>query len=121
MTSERKLFIKILLLKCFVTEERGFDDIYLVLNSEKIWPLKHSFKPVKPGNTTIDIIISGLESNAKFDLEIWDHDFLSANDLLGKVPFLIDEPGGPFITDMIPNSLQTDKAKYSIVWEIDYE
>lgn len=121
MTSERKLFLKIVHLKCFVTEERGFDDIYLVLNDEKIWPRKHSFKPVKPGKTTIDVVIGGLESNVQLDLEVWDHDFLSSNDLLGKISLFIDEPGGPFTTDMIPNSMETDKAKYSIVWEIDYE
>jgi len=121
MANERKLFIKILLLKCFITEERGYDDIFLVLNGEKIWPRMHSYKPVKPGNTKIDVIINGLESNEQFELEIWDHDFLSSNDLLGKVPLFIDEPGGPFTTDMLPNSEETDKAKYSIVWEIDYE
>ena len=121
MTSERQLFIKILQLKCFVTEERGFDDIYLVLNGEKIWPPKQLFKPVKPGDTSVDVVIRHLSSNVQLDLEIWDHDFLSSNDLLGKIPLLVDEPGGPFTTDMIPNSMETDKAKYSIMWEIDYE
>jgi hypothetical protein len=121
MASERKLFIKILILKCFVTEERGFDDIYLVLKSKKIWPQNQPFKPVMPGDTKIDVVIKGLDPNMQVDLEIWDFDYLSSNDLLGKVPLLIDEPGGPFTTDMIPNSTETDKAKYSILWEIDYE
>ena len=121
MASDRKLFINILFLKCFITDEIGFDDIYLALNGEKIWPRRQSFKPVKPGDTKIDAEIKGLDSNMLLDLEIWDFDYISSNDLLGKVHLLIDEPGGPFTTDMVPNSLETDKAKYSIVWEIDYE
>jgi hypothetical protein len=121
MTSERKLIIKISLLKCFMTEEMGFDDIYLVVNNEKIWPENHSFKPVKPGNTEINVELKGLHPNEQLDLEVWDFDYLSSNDLLGKVTLFVDEPGGPFTTDMIPNSVETDKAKYSIVWEIDYE
>jgi len=34
MTSDRKLFIKILNLNCFVTDELGFDELYLVLHGE---------------------------------------------------------------------------------------
>ena len=121
MTSVRKLFIKIRYLKCFVTDEMGFDEVFLLLNGKKIWPKNHTYKAVKPGRTNINVEIKNLDPNIHFDLEIWDFDYISSNDLLGRVPILIDEPGGPYTTDMIPNSLETEKAKYSIVWEIDYE
>ena len=120
MADERILFIKILLLNCFVTDEIGFDELYLVVNKEKIWPQNQFFKSINPGSTTIDVKIFDLLPNTQIDLEVWDYDYLSSNDLLGTVPLYIDEPGGPYTTDMIPNNEETEKAKYSIVWEIDY-
>lgn len=120
MADERKLFIKILQLNCFITDEAGFDELYLVVRDEKIWPLNHTYRSINPGSTEINVNIYDLLPNTQVDLEIWDFDYLSSNDLLGNVPLLIDEPGGPYTTDMIPNKEETDKAKYSIIWEIDY-
>jgi hypothetical protein len=120
MVYERKLFIKILQLNCFITDEIGFDELYLVVKEEKIWPVNDAYKSVNPGSTEINVKIYDLLPNTQLDLEVWDYDFLSSNDLLGKVPLYIDEPGGPFTTDMIPNKRETDKAKYSIIWEIDF-
>lgn len=121
MASDRKLFIKILHLNCFITDELGFDELYLKLNGEKIWPQDHKYKPVKAGRTKVNVKIKNLNPNKRLDFEIWDYDYFSADDLLGKVPVFIDEPGGPYTTDMIPNSPESQKAKYTIVWEIDYE
>jgi len=120
MADERKLFIKILQLNCFVTDEIGFDELYIVVNKQKIWPQNQLFKSINPGSTTIDVKIFDLLPNTKIDLEVWDYDYLSSNDLLGTVPLYIDEPGGPYTTDMIPNDEETEKAKYTFVWEIDY-
>jgi hypothetical protein len=120
MADERKLFIKILKLNCFITDEIGFDELYLVVKDEKIWPENHLYKSVNPGSTDVNVNIYNLLPDTKIDLEVWDYDYLSANDLLGTLPLFIDEPGGPYTTDMIPNKEETEKAKYSVVWEIDY-
>ena len=120
MVDERKLFIKILQLNCFITDEAGFDELYLVIKEEKIWPVNQSYISVNPGSTEINVKIYDLIPNTQLDLEVWDFDYLSSNDLLGIVPLFIDEPGGPYTTDMIPNIEETDKAKYSIIWEIDF-
>ena len=120
MVNERKLFIKILQLNCFITDEVGFDELYFVVKEEKIWPVNNTYKSVKQGSTEINVNIDNLLPDTQLDLEVWDYDFLSSNDLLGKVPLHIDEPGGPYTTDMIPNIEETDKAKYSIIWEIDF-
>ena len=120
MVDERKLFIKILQLNCFITDEIGFDELYLAVKDEKIWPVNNTYKSVNPGSTEIDVKIYDLLPNTQLDLEVWDYDYLSSNDLLGVLPLFIDEPGGPYTTDMIPNKEETDKAKYSIIWEIDF-
>lgn len=120
MVDERKLFIKILQLNCFITDEIGFDELYLIVKDEKIWPVNNVYKSVNPGSTDINVNIYDLQPNTQLNLEVWDYDYLSSNDLLGIVPLFIDEPGGPYTTDMIPNKEETDKAKYSIIWEIDF-
>ena len=120
MADERKLFIKILQLNCFITDEIGFDELYLVVKNEKIWPENQLYKSINPGSTNINVKIFDLSPNTQIDLEVWDYDYLSSNDLLGKIPLFIDEPGGPYTTDMILNKKETEKAKYSVTWEIDY-
>jgi hypothetical protein len=121
MTRKRKLFLRILHIACFITDEPGFDELQIILNDEKIWPKNHKFKSVNKGLIKVNTEIRDLDPDTHLDLEVWDYDYLSSNDLLGKFPIYIDEPGGPYTTDMIPNSLETQKAKYSITWEIDYE
>jgi len=120
MVDERKLFIKILQLNCFITDEMGSDELYLMVNDEKIWPQNHLYKAINPGSTDVNVKIFNLSPKTQIDLEVWDYDYLSSNDLLGTVPLYIDEPGGPYTTDMIPNQEETEKAKYSFIWEIDY-
>jgi hypothetical protein len=98
----------------------GFDDVFLVLKGEKIWPKNKRHHPIRPGQTIVNVEIKGFDINTALEIEVWDFDYISRNDLLGKVPVFLDEPGGPFTTDMIQNQMETLKAKYSIEWEIDY-
>jgi len=120
MESKRKLLLKILNINCYLTDEAGFDDIYLVVDDQKIWPTDKSAYPVKPGKIKIELKLSGYDPGTFLEIEIWDFDYFSSNDLLGKVPLFLDEPGGPYNTDMIQNMNKTQKAKYSIDWEIDF-
>jgi hypothetical protein len=120
MENKRELLLKILYIYCYVTDESGSDDIYLMMDHQKIWPEDQKFLPIRPGRTPISVELKGYESGTSIKIEIWDYDYISNNDLLGTVCFLIDEPGGPYITDMIQNQEETEKAKYSIEWELDY-
>jgi hypothetical protein len=120
MVSLQKLKLRLLTLNCYATEETGYDDVYLMLNNEKIWPKKKRQLPVHIGNTALNVEISDIESGTALDIEIWDYDVISKNDLMGHVPFYIDKPGGPFSTDMIPDPVEAKVAKYTIEWEIDY-
>ena len=104
-----------------MTEEVGFDEVFLVFQGKKIWPEDHLYKSVKKGHTEVNVEIRDLNPNTQLEIEIWDFDYLSANDLLGKFSMFIDEPGGPYTTDLMQNVTETGKAKYSITWEIDFE
>jgi len=120
MIKERKLLLKLVNLNCFMTDETGSDEIFLMVNDQKIWPVDHKFNTIRPGCTEISIELKDFDTGTLLEIEIWDFDFLSSNDLLGIFPIFLDEPGGPYQTDMIQNSEKTINAKYSIEWELDY-
>ena len=121
MTSESKLLCRLIFLDCIITDELGYDDVFLKVNGKKIWPKKKKQKSVPPGPTSLDVELCGIESGTHMEIEIWDWDFISPNDLLGTVKLYIDEPGGPYSTDMIPNERETKKARYTLEWEIDFD
>ncbi len=112
--------VRLISLNCYATEESGYDDVYLMLNGEKIWPEHKRQLPVRIGTTELNIDLNNLEPNSKLDIEIWDYDVISANDLMGHFPIYVDEPGGPYTTDMIPDPVEAKVAKYNIEWEIDF-
>lgn len=120
MENKRKLLLKISCLNCYMTEETGSDDIFLMMDQQKIWPEDQKFIPVQPGRTPVSVELKEYDPGTSVEIEIWDYDLLSSNDLLGTVHILLDEPGGPYLTDMIQNRKETEKAKYSIEWELDF-
>jgi hypothetical protein len=120
MDNKRKLLLKLLNLHCYITDESGSDEIFLVVNDQKIWPSNRLFCNVRPGCTRIMVDLKEFDAGTSLDIEVWDFDYLSSNDLLGIIRILLDEPGGPYVTDMIQNRNKTDQARYSIEWELDY-
>jgi hypothetical protein len=65
--------------------------------------------------------IRKIDPGTNMVIEIWDYDYISRNDLLGTVTVYIDEPGGSYSTDMVPNEKETKRAKYILEWEIDFD
>ena len=120
MVNLKKLKVRLLNLNCYATEESGYDDVFLMLNGKKIWPVKKRQQGVGIGATPLNVEIEDLDPGTKLDLEIWDYDVISANDLMGHVPIYVDEPGGPYTTDMIPDPVEAKLAKYMVEWEIDF-
>ena len=120
MATDRKLLLRVKNIYCYITDETGFDDVYLKVNGKKIWPKNRRFYPVRPGRTKVNVDLGDFDKNTSLEIEVWDFDYISRNDLLGKVLVFLDEPGGPYTTDMIQNQEETLKAKYSIEWEIDF-
>lgn len=111
----------ILILKrlyCYFVEERGHDDVYLVHNGEKIWPVDKRQQPIAMDTVTeLDVSINGLLDQQIVQIELWDWDLLSSDDLLGVFSMQISL-GGPYSTDMEINVQETEKAKYTLEWEV---
>jgi len=120
MISNKNLKVTLVSLNCYETEETGYDDVFLMLDGKKIWPQNKKQHPVKIGTTSINVDLEDIKPGSNLDIEIWDYDVISANDLMGHIPLFVDEPGGPYLTDMIPDPEEAKLAKYTLEWEIDF-
>ena len=104
---------------CYFVEEEDYDDVYLTYNGKKIWPKNKRMKHIMMDTSVeLNVEIKGVKKDQEVVIELWDHDWLSTNDLLGTFKFIIEGVSGPFTTDMKRNRDETDKAKYTLEWEV---
>lgn len=109
-----KLFLKSV--QCIVPDEIDKDEMYLKFNGEKIWPEGARYFRLDSGDhVAIDLTVEVPEGWV--EIELWDFDYLSKNDFLGKFRFLVDRMTGDYSTSM---SLDEDEgtASYVLNWEI---
>lgn len=101
-------------LHCYLADEGGDDEVFIKFNGEKIWP-ENKYKKMSSSSENLGIEIK-VEKGSVNKFEIWDYDYLSANDLLGEISITADSMGGPYTTDMIRKG--KGKSKYSIEWSL---
>ena len=106
-------------LQCYVVEEHEFDDVYLKYNGKKIWPKEKRQQPITMDSTTVlDVTIEGIHINQQVIIELWEWDLISLDDKLGTFTLQVDGTSGAYSTDMSQNLKETNKAKYTLEWEI---
>lgn len=119
MAAKKTYTMQLNRLYCYMVEEHDYDDVYLKMDGNKIWPTNRKNQPMHMDtSSSLQVTIPGIEDGQKIVIELWDWDFLSRDDLLGTFTMLIEETGGPFTTDMIQNTKETNTAKYTLEWEI---
>ena len=104
-------------LHCIVNDEIDKDEIYLKCDGKKIWP-KGIYKRIDTNETFgLDNTVVETESE-KIEIEIWDFDYLTANDLLGTFVMIPGKEKGNFTTSMkTKNSSST--ASYILAWSVE--
>jgi hypothetical protein len=110
--------LRLLKLNCYVTDEADADEVFLKMNKKKIWPVREQYKSMERGALPVDVEIKDIAGNSKIELELWDYDLLSSNDLLGTFKIIADRRGGPYNTDMVLNKKSGENARYNLEWEI---
>lgn len=101
---------------CRLPDEIDKDEIYLKFNSGKIWPKGSFYYRVDTG----DIAPIGVElevAEGWHEVELWDFDYLSRNDFLGKFRFKVDQTPGAYSTTMKLVE-ENSTASYVLEWEI---
>ena len=111
--------LRLTLLHCYFVEESEYDDVFLKYKKKKIWPKDKRQQPIMMDTSTdLDVEITGIARNEEVVIELWDWDLLSPNDKLGTFTMVVEGDPGPFSTDMIQNTRETTKAKYTLDWEV---
>ena len=113
-----KLNIRILNLNCYTTGESKDDEVFLKLNGKKIWPETSKYRTMKMDKAEVRVEIPDLDKGVMIEIELWDFDLLSRNDLLGSFKLQADRQGGPFVAEMIRNVEESGVARYNMDWEI---
>jgi hypothetical protein len=115
---ENKLTLQLNKLNCYVSDEADADEVFLKYAHKKIWPVKHHYESMNKGTLDLDVELKDLPPHTVIEIELWDYDLLSANDLLGTFRITADKAGGPFNTDLIPNKKIGDRARYNLEWQL---
>lgn len=106
--------LKILNLKCYLSDESDGDEIYIISNNEKIWPVDSNFETVTAETTSLNLEYN-IEKGDEMRIELWDYDTFSANDHLGEI-VIKAEAHGHFVNEFSKKG--KDKSRYALEWEI---
>ncbi len=108
--------IRIIAVQCATPDEIDKDELYLKMNGEKIWPEGGMYHRVDTGDK-VEVNLE-LDVHAGWnEIEVWDFDFVSKNDLLGVFKFSVDTDPGEYSTTM--ELLERDStAMYHLFWEL---
>ena len=106
--------LKILALKCYLTDEQNGDEIYILMNGNKIWPVKEKYLTVTDETTAIDLSFE-INKGDLLKFELWDFDLLSRNDLLGILTVEANAHGH-YVNDF--EKAGNDSSKYALEWEL---
>ena len=106
--------LRILNLKCYLSDESDGDEVYLMSDNKKIWPSDKGYKTVTTETTKLNLEYQ-IEKGDEMRIELWDYDTFSANDHLGEI-IIPAEKHGHYKNDFV--KVGKDKSRYALEWEI---
>ncbi|MEM6376840.1 MAG: hypothetical protein AAF705_01430 [Bacteroidota bacterium] len=103
-------------MQCTTPDEIDKDEMYLKKEGQKIWPEGERYHRVDTGDVKEVGLTLSVEEGWN-EIELWDYDFISANDLLGVFKFKVDDTPGKYSTSMTLLE-RNSTASYLMFWEI---
>lgn len=108
--------IRIKSVQCTTPDEIDKDELFLKMNGKKIWPEGERYHRVDTGDKE-EINLDFEVKEGWNEIEVWDYDFVSRNDLLGVFKFNVNESPGQYSTSM--KLLERNStASYYLYWEV---
>ena len=105
--------LKLLKLYCYLPDEADGDEIYLLMNGERVWPVNEKYRTITEQETRLDLPFE-INKGDSLDFELWDFDALSKNDLLGKLT-IVASAHGNYKSDFVKTG--ADQSKYALEYE----
>lgn len=102
--------------KCLIPDESDKDEMYLKIDGEKVWP-KDGFYHRLDSDESVDVNLEFEVEEGWTEIELWDFDFISRNDLLGVFKFKVDQIRDKYSTSMTLLE-EGSSASYILHWEI---
>ena len=109
--------IKLKSITCHQPSETDKDEIFLKYQGKKIWPESSKFMRIDT-NETLSINLTIDATTIWMEIELWEYNYLSRNDLLGDFVFKSSNYAGEYTNDLKVTEEFIYKVKYSLLWEL---
>lgn len=115
MSTKSKFLVLHSLVSYMPSEDDG-DEIYITYKGKKVAPTDSSYYRSLPnGELALRVEIPLEPSEEWAELELWDHDLLSRNDLLGSFRLKVDEVDDGFTAELIQKE---PRSRYVLNWGV---
>lgn len=112
----KKKFLRLESLVGYRQSESDGDEIFIKYKDEKIVPNDAKFLRMAKDPVGLNVEIE-LDSDEKWvELELWDYDRFSPNDILGKFKLLVDQVAETFTAELVRE--QDSDGKYILNWSV---
>jgi len=109
--------IKLRNINCMVPDEIDKDEMFLKFKGKKIWPTDHKYFRIQ-SNEAADVQHTMDVQEGWVEIELWDYDLTSFNDLLGTFRLKVDDHPGSYSASLTRNEKKSHTASYLLNWEI---
>jgi hypothetical protein len=102
---------------CILNDEVDKDEIYLIHKGRRVWPTSRYYQIDTGQHVQVNVDIE-LSQADKMEIELWDYDLLSPNDLLGKFTAIPKPNEAGRFTTVLAKHDPKSTASYMLEWSV---
>lgn len=105
-------------IQCMLNDESDADEAFLKFKGKRIWPDHGRYhKMNSTERCELDIMIEP-DSSGDIEIELWDWDLLSSNDLIGTFHMKVNSDDYGNFSTMLQKAKIESTASYMLYWEV---
>lgn len=114
--TEKKRFLRLDSIVAYMQTEVDGDEIFIKFQGEKIAPRDGKFVKMSKEPVALNVEVP-VGDDLWVELELWDYDHFSPNDILGKFRLLADEVSEGFSAELLTTK-GAEQARYVLNWSV---